>query len=65
MLMLRFARECIYICWKEDQTKRAYSEQQEQQHTEREKESEINPLGAYSSLNVRHTFDGFSRENEG
>ena len=58
---------CVYIsAKKKTRRKHVYSAQREHKRAERERESvgEITPfLCESSSLNVRHTFDTFSREN--
>jgi len=67
MKTLRFARECVYIYLlkrRPDANKCILHSENTNAQKERESVREINPfLCEYSSLNVRHTFDTFSREN--
>jgi hypothetical protein len=67
MKTLRFARECVYIYLlkrRPDANKCILHSENTNAQKERESVGEINPfLCESSSLNVRHTFDTFSREN--
>ena len=67
MKTLRFARECIYIYLlkrRPDANTRILHGENTNARRERESVGEITPfLCESSSLNVRHTFDTFSREN--
>jgi hypothetical protein len=67
MKTLRFARECVYIYLlkrRPDANKCILHSENTNAQKERESVGEITPfLCESSSLNVRHTFDTFSREN--